>query len=221
VRELVKVTIRWIGPPANETDGTQGQGNVVTKIALALIDMQNDVVYGRWWKWWPEVNGIVGVCGDLIEQCRATETPVLYTKVEYKADGSNTPQAIATGIAQPTEYLIERSPGTDIVMRLAPKGEDVVATKNLVSAFSSQNFDQSLRDLGIGTLIVAGLAAEGGVRATVDEGIARGIRTIVVADACGAFSESSYQEMMNLIFPATAEVVRSDDVAALLEARRP
>jgi nicotinamidase-related amidase len=186
------------------------------RTALALIDMQIDVVRGRWWTWWPDVDSVVEACSKLLDICRHAGVLVIYTKVEYSADGSNTPQAIAGGVAQPTEYLIQGTDGVEIIDALAPGPDDLVMTKNLVSAFSIADFATRIDTGDIGTRLVAGLSAEGGVRVTVEDSHRRGLRTVVVSDACAAFGEESYSRVMTEVFPSLAEVLDLDAATRLL-----
>ena len=129
--------------------------------ALVLIDMQEDVVNGRWWTWWPDIDQVVRHCVDLVAACRADDIPVLFTAVEYAADGSNTPAALAGGVSQPTEYLVEGSPGIELVPELVPGEGELVVVKNLVSAFDARGVPEELERLKVDTLMVAGLAVEG------------------------------------------------------------
>jgi nicotinamidase-related amidase len=186
------------------------------RTALALIDMQVDVVRGRWWTWWPEVDSVVEACSNLLDTCHEAGVLVVYTKVEYSADGSNTPQAIASGVAQPTEYLIEGTDGVEIIEALTPGPDDLVMTKNLVSAFSIAEFATRIDTGDIGRLLVAGLSAEGGVRATAEDSHRRGLRTVVVSDACAAFGEESYSRTMSQVLPALGQVLDLGATARLL-----
>ena len=52
--------------------------------------------------WSPGVDEVVRACARLRDTCHEAGVSVIYTKVEYLADGSNTPQAIATEVAKPT-----------------------------------------------------------------------------------------------------------------------
>jgi nicotinamidase-related amidase len=175
--------------------------------AAVLIDMQQDVVRGRWWTWWPDIDGVVARCVELANTCRAKRVPVIYTAVEYQADGSNTPQALATGNATPTEYLVQGTPGTAIVPELAPMSGELVAVKNLVSGFDAAGLSDAINAGPIDTILLAGLAIEGGVKATMEDAHARGLRVILVSDCCAAFSESSYQQHVTTAFPPLATVL--------------
>jgi maleamate amidohydrolase len=175
--------------------------------ALVLIDMQEDVVHGRWWSWWPSIDDVVQNCVELVAACRANEIPVIFTVVEYAPDGSNTPSAIASGDAQPTEYLVQGMPGVELVPEFEPASGELVAVKNLVSAFDAKGVVAVLERLGVDTLIVAGLAVEGGVNATVIDDRADPLDVIVVSDCVAAFSESSFDERVGGTFLARASVV--------------
>jgi maleamate amidohydrolase len=172
-----------------------------------LIDMQEDVVHGRWWTWWPEIDDVVTRCVQLVNACRERAIPVIYTAVEYKSDGSNTPQAVATGTATPTEYLVQGTPGTAIVPELSPAPGELLAIKNLVSAFDAEGFGEAMEARAVDTILLAGLAVEGGINATVRDAHARGIQVILVADGCAAFSQSSYEEHIGQIFPPLATIL--------------
>jgi nicotinamidase-related amidase len=184
--------------------------------ALVLIDMQEDVVRGRWWTWWPDVDGVLERNELLVAGCRQRGVPVLFTAVEYLADGSNTPQALAGAQPATTEYLVTGTAGVDLVPSLQPRPDELVAVKNLVSAFDARGFSDALDRLGTTSLVVAGLAAEGGVLATVRDGHDRGLEVVVAADACAAFGEDSYRHHLETVFPPLARVLPSEDVLAEL-----
>ncbi len=189
---------------------------VLERTALVLIDMQQDVVFGPWWTWWPDVDEVVRACAKLRDACHDAGALVIYTKVAYLVDGSNTPQAIATGVAQPTEYLVEGTEGVEIIRALTPDSRDMITTKNLVSAFSIAELSAAVKELSIETILVAGLAVEGGVRATVEDAHHLGLRTVVVADACAAFGPESYRSFMTEIFPSASLVMDVDAAIDLL-----
>jgi maleamate amidohydrolase len=182
-----------------------------SKAAAVLIDMQEDVVRGRWWTWWPPIDTVVAKCVELVDACRSLGIPVIYTAVEYKPDGSNTPAAISTGVATPTEYLIEGTPGTAIIPDLTPRPGELVAVKNLVSGFDAKGFSKAISSRDTDTILLAGLAVEGGVNATLRDAHSRGLRVILVSDCCGAFSESSHEEYLSSTFRPLAAVLPLSD----------
>lgn len=76
------------------------------------------------------------------------------------------------------------SPTTAISKQLAPQPGDVVIRKTRVGAFSTIDLDRQLRDRGITTMILAGIASSGVVLSTVREASDREYQICVLADAC-------------------------------------
>jgi nicotinamidase-related amidase len=181
--------------------------------------MQTDVVRGRWWSWWPDIERVVDNCVDLVATCRGMGIPVVFTRVEYAADGSNTPKALSSGIAEATEYLIEGTAGVEFVPEFTPQQGELDAVKNMVSAFEAAGVPTELDRLGIDTILVAGLAIEGGVNATVHDPVAENFDMIVVSDCVAAFSEAAFNERMSGTFPPLASIMtRGDAILAASEA---
>lgn len=177
-----------------------------TRAALILIDMQQDVVRGRWWTWWPTIDDVVANCVDLVAACRERDIPVIFTRVEYAPDGSNTPQALRGGPAEPTEYLVEGTPGVEFIPEFAPIDGELDAVKNLVSAFDAAGVPDELDRIGATTVLVAGLAVEGGVNATVTDDRAEPLDVVVVSDCVAAFTEDAYRAHLDTTFPPRASI---------------
>src|SRR5688572_18219845 len=80
-------------------------------------------------------------------------------------------------------------PGTEahaIVPELAPRDTEAVFDKIGMSAFEGTPLDTALRDCGIRTFLIAGVATEIGIEPTVRQGADLGYIPVVVEDACGA-----------------------------------
>jgi nicotinamidase-related amidase len=75
---------------------------------------------------------------------------------------------------------------TRIVADLAPTGDEAVFDKVTMSAFEGTPLDIVLRDCGITTVAVVGVALEIGIEPTVRHAADLGYVPVVVTDACGA-----------------------------------
>jgi nicotinamidase-related amidase len=78
------------------------------------------------------------------------------------------------------------APHTQIVPELAPLSSEVVFNKIMMSAFEGTLLNTALRDLGIVSFAVCGIATEVGIEPTVRHGADLGYVPVVVEDACGA-----------------------------------
>jgi len=77
------------------------------------------------------------------------------------------------------------APQTRIVPELAPLGSEAVLDKITMSAFAGTYLDIALRDCGIRTFLICGIAVEVGIEPSVRHATDLGYLPIVVTDACG------------------------------------
>jgi biuret amidohydrolase len=77
------------------------------------------------------------------------------------------------------------APQSQIVPELAPRTSEAVLDKITMSAFAGTYLDIALRDCGIRTFLIAGIALEVGIEPTVRHATDLGYLPIVVTDACG------------------------------------
>ena len=87
--------------------------------------------------------------------------------------------------AELKQHLLAGSPEFQIVDGLAPRPEDLVLDKVTMSAFEGTPLPLLMRDLGLCSFLVAGIALEVGIEPTARHGADLGFIPIVVADACG------------------------------------
>ncbi|RPH68617.1 MAG: cysteine hydrolase [Myxococcaceae bacterium] len=83
------------------------------------------------------------------------------------------------------QYLMQGSPGIQIVEAVAPHPEDVVLDRVAMSAFEGTPLAFLLRDLGLGTVVMAGIALEVGIEPTARHAADLGFIPVLVEDACG------------------------------------
>ena len=83
------------------------------------------------------------------------------------------------------QRLMHGSPGVQIVEAVAPHPEDVVLDKVNMSAFEGTPLAFVLRDLGISSLLMAGIALEVGLEPTARHAADLGFIPVLVQDACG------------------------------------
>src|SRR5437773_6541125 len=83
-------------------------------------------------------------------------------------------------------WFLRDSPGFQLVPEVAPLPSEAALDKITMSAFEGTPLDIALRDCGVTTFIVAGVAMEIGIEPTVRQGADLGYIPVVVTDACGA-----------------------------------
>ena len=89
-------------------------------------------------------------------------------------------------VADVKPWFLRESPGFQLVPELNPLPSEVIFDKITMSAFEGTPLDIALRDCGINSFIIVGVATEIGIEPTVRHGADLGYIPIVVTDACGA-----------------------------------
>ena len=105
------------------------------------------------------------------------------------------------------------SPGWQIHEAVAPRPTDAVIDTIAMSAFEGTPLATMLRDLGLVSFLVAGIALEIGIEPTARHAADLGLVPIVVEDACGfGHREAAERSLASLRFAGDA---MSTDLAAL------
>ena len=87
--------------------------------------------------------------------------------------------------------------------------------KITMSAFEGTPLAMALRDCGLKSFMIFGVATEIGIEPTVRQGADLGFIPIVVEDACGAGeAEAGKRSLANIEFMGDAMVCKADDLAA-------
>ena len=87
--------------------------------------------------------------------------------------------------------FVRDSPAFQITSELAPRPSEGIVDKIAMSAFEGTYLEMALRDCGIRSFIIAGIALEIGIDPTCRQGADLGFWPILVQDACGFGSEEA------------------------------
>jgi nicotinamidase-related amidase len=94
-------------------------------------------------------------------------------------------QRVST-VAEVQPWFLRDAPGFQLVPELAPLPSEVIFDKITMSAFEGTPLDIALRDCGIHSFIIVGVATEIGIEPTIRHGSDLGYIPIIVTDASGA-----------------------------------
>jgi biuret amidohydrolase len=109
------------------------------------------------------------------------------------------------------------SPGFQLADGLVPQPNEAVIDKITMSAFEGTPLDIVLRDCGVISYLIAGVALEVGIEPTVRHSADLGYVPIVVRDACGAGNPAAAQRSLDsLAFAGDALIADTDEVCSLL-----
>jgi nicotinamidase-related amidase len=204
--------VRQPAPPRPIT--VQADGKVVTldlaRTAIVIVDMQNDFCHKDGWL------GHLGVdvapartpiapLQSLLPALRRHDVPVIWVNWGNRPDRLNLSPAllhvykpsgdgVGLGDALPgsgAKVLERGSWSAAIVDELAPDASDIHVAKYRMSGFQDTELDSILRNLGVTTLMFAGVNADQCVLCTLQDANFRGYDCLLLED-CAATTSPDY-----------------------------
>lgn len=183
--------------------------------ALLVMDYQHGILSSL-----TDSAGLLRKTADTVQRVRDWGGTVGYVRVaftdaEFDAIPATSPFA-ARMTPQRRQAMHADSATTAIHDAVAPGDGDIVVRKTRVGAFSTTDLDRRLREAGVTTLVLAGIATGGVVLSTVREAADRDYRLVVLSDACADPAPEVHDVLVGSIFPRQAHVTTTDELAALL-----
>lgn len=151
----------------------------------------------------------------LLDAARRNNIPVVFTRVIYADDGSNTGVFVekAPGLAK----LTASHPMSQVVPELEPIDGELIVDKTEASAFFGTGLAAWLTYRGVDTVIVTGATTSGCVRATVVDACAHNFRPIVAEDCVGDRAMGPHEANLFDMGRKYADVMPRDEIVAVLD----
>lgn len=157
---------------------------------------------------------VIGSTQKLLSAARAYSAAVIYTRVAFRPDHSdlviNCP---LYEVARDLNALVDGTWGSEIVAELEPQPGDHVISNTRLSGFMNSSLEFMLRNAGIDTLILSGVATNMTVESTARAASDLGFRTIVVSDCVCADASTTHEASLGNM-SVLGEVVPLNEVVA-------
>ena len=112
-------------------------------------------------------------------------------------------------------WFLRGSEGFAIVPDLAPTADEAVFDKITMSAFEGTPLAIALRECGVRSVVLCGIALEIGIEPTARQAADLGITPIIVTDACGyGHADAAERTIAQLKFLGEAQFTNAADIAA-------
>jgi nicotinamidase-related amidase len=164
----------------------------------------------------------------LLDFFRAQGLRVIYTTIASElADGRDLLPILQGRNAMARERVGAAStphrtdPWARIVAALEPRPGELVVNKTTYGTFNSTGLDHTLRFLGIDTLVIGGVVTNVCVETTARDAADMGYQTILVDDACAAFSPEIHAAALLSFQGPFGRVRTADEVLTLLSQALP
>jgi nicotinamidase-related amidase len=95
-------------------------------------------------------------------------------------------------------HSLRGTKGAEVLDELKPEPTDIILPKRRFSAFYKTDLDQTLRVLGVDTIVVTGVTTEVCVLMTVMDGLSHDFSAVLLEDCCASRNKEFHQGCLNL-----------------------
>ena len=119
--------------------------------------------------------------------------------------------------SNPSELLKEKENSRDreIVDELKPEAKDIVFQKRRPDGFVGTDFDLMLRSNGVRTILIGGVATEGGIEGTARSARNLGYDIVVLKDCVGSRSRELHELALKLMEQTHFDIATSGEIAEI------
>lgn len=189
--------------------------------ALLVIDIQNTYMEpkepasenARWAPFFGRMRStVIPNTARLIADARSRGVEVIFARIAcQKTDGRD------RSLSQKKpgfNYLLLPKDREDsfVVPELAPEGDEIVVTKTTDSALTGTNLRLMLHNMGIRTVICAGIFTDQCVSSTVRSLADESFDVLVVEDCCAAATDALHEHELRVINMIYCHVASCDEV---------
>lgn len=164
------------------------------KTVLMVIDMQKAFVEPEAALCIKGAKATVSGISDTVDKARQSGVKIIWVKRVHKADGSDMEPHRKRMLEERglMEVMAPDSKGINSIEDaegLFPHEEDMTLIKLRYSSFFGTGLDETLKEMGIDTIVLTGTTTPNCVRATAFDGISYDYNTVVLDDLCSSNTE--------------------------------
>ena len=197
----------------------------VDQTALLVIDIQNTYLetpddeqeHARWKPFFKRMNEtVIPNTAELIANAREKGVEVIFARIAcQKANGRD-------------RSLSQKKPGfnylllpkdredSQIVPELEPRGDEITVLKTTDSALTGTNLRLILHNMGIKSVVVAGIFTDQCISSTVRSLADESFDVVVVEDCCAAATDELHEQELKIINMIYCHVLQLEDVVEIL-----
>lgn len=171
------------------------------KTALLVWDVQNMLVDNIF-----NTEEFLFRTKEVIALAKANHVPVIFSKITPLPAEFESP--VRKYFFKRRGFSLNQAPNA-MDLTIEPTTDDLVIPKNTASMFIGTNFELLLRNAGITTIVITGIATEYGVESTARDALNRGFFPVIVTDAVSSSSRDTHnrslENLKNLVILLSTE----------------
>ena len=165
----------------------------MSREALLVIDMLNDLVLPGSPLEVPEARKIVPAIKREIERARAIHNPVIYVCDSHEPDDTEFRR-----FGWPA-HSVRDTKGAEVVKELVPGPDDIVIPKTSYSSFYGTKLDETLKSLGVDKLRLTGCVTHICIMFAAYDASLRNYDVTVVADAVAGLQTEDHEAGLRIM----------------------
>lgn len=156
---------------------------------IVIVDMLDDNYNGQN-RGDREEDKIVPLVRDFLVKCRELSLPIIFACDSFLKN-----DFIFKGRMKP--HAIRGTTGTKPLSDLNPAENDIILDKRRFSAFFKTDLDQTLRTLGVDTVVIGGISTHFCVLATAFDALCHDFCAIILEDLCAAYKKEIHRHTVD------------------------
>jgi biuret amidohydrolase len=162
-------------------------------------------------------HGTVGRIRLVLDAARAAGARVFYLNAARRPDGAgSTANCLLLALGKKGEPLVPGSPRQVVVSEIAPTDSDFVVNRfHGISPFHGTELDALLRNLGVTTIVAAGVSVNVGVLGLTMEAVNHGYQVVIPRDAVAGTPDAYVDAVFENTLRLLATVTDSGEIAKL------
>lgn len=160
--------------------------------AIVVVDMLKDAFKGKDPSSIEEYRGVVPKIKGLLDKARKQNIPIIFACDSFLED-----DFIFQGRSR--QYCIRGTEGAEIIDELRPERNDQILPKRRFSAFFKTDLDQTLRLLGVDTVVITGINTHVCIYTTAMDSVCHDFYTIVLEDCTASRNREAHQRGIELL----------------------
>jgi nicotinamidase-related amidase len=170
--------------------------------ALLIMDVQTRIVGML-----PDSTQLVKNIKTAIDYAHKKSIPVIYVAVQFRSGFPEVSQNNKSFSAIKENQSAFGDPKEmEIYPKIKPEKQDLTVIKKRVSAFTGSDLEVILRSLGVGHIVLTGIATSGVVLSTVREAADKDYQITVLSDCCADRDEDVHDILISKVLPRQADV---------------
>jgi nicotinamidase-related amidase len=187
----------------------------VKRVALLIIDMQNDFVLEGGLLIVAQGKTVAPKIKAVLDEFRSRNLPVFHILRIHRKDGSDV-EINRQELFKRNPFALEGSHGAAVIEELSPLAGEYVIPKIRMSAFIGTELDLMLRNLGVKELVVTGIQTPNCIRTTVFDAVAYNYPVTLIEDAVGAQTDEIHHANIRDMVNIGVRIVKTRDISTIL-----